>query len=143
MKPTKFALNSIIVFISFAEILFSFISFLPWQMFFAGLGIIAILVPDWILSVKHGKKYLVYKGISQGLFAAISILLIFLGGFLWLTLEVVEDIAEGCGGVTNITTLDKIGVLLLVILGFVLFIKVIFNIIEFARYKKERRKIVN
>jgi hypothetical protein len=138
MKPNKFALNSVIVFISIVQIILSFVTKFPWWMMFIGLGLIILLIPDFILKARHKKRYLIYKGISQFFFVLLSVATIILGGFLTLLLVALEDIARGCGGTTNIATLDKVYSVLIIAIGVCLLVKVIFNIVDFIKYKKEK-----
>lgn len=141
MKPNKFALNVTLVFISVAQIILSFITNLPWAMMFIGLVVIILLIPDFILKVRHKVGYLVYKGISQFFFVAGAVATILFGGFMTLLFVALEDIARGCGGTTNITTLDMIHSVLIIIIGICLLVKAIFNIVDFVKYKKEKNII--
>ena len=141
MKPNKFAVNAILVFISIVQIILSFITNLPWAMMFIGLVIIILLIPDFILQARHKVGYLVYKGISQFFFVVGAVATILFGGFMTLLFITLEDIARGCGGTTNLTTLDMIHSILIIAIGVCLLVKVIFNIVDFVKYKKEKNAI--
>ena len=140
MKPRNFITNILLTLIFIAQIILSVMT-PTWEMLFFGVAGVLLLIPDWFLKVKHKKGYITYKSVQQMLIILVGVGCTFMGFLLYVIYDVAEGLAEGCGGTVSHSELDKFSAQFSMLIFIPVFAKVAMNIVDFATYKKEKRKL--
>lgn len=140
MKPRNFVINILLMLVFVAQIIISLLT--TWQLFFFGLIGVIILIPELILSVKHGKGYIIYKAIFQVLVTALGVVCAGYGFILYLVYEAASSIASSCGGTVSHDNLDEFGALFNMLILIPVVAKIVMNIVDFATYKKDKKQLL-
>ena len=141
MKPRNFIVNIMLTLLSiFLIIGVCFGTQIPLPTLFIGVGTILVLIPEWILKPKHRAFYLVYKGVAQVLFTALIIISVFLGFLYGFIFELQNDLAQSCNSTINHSEMDEFLATYLMLYGIPILTRIIMNIVDFATYRKERKK---
>lgn len=139
MKPRNFVINILLMLVFIAQMIISLLT--TWELFFFGLVGVIILIPELILSVKHGIAFIIYKAIFQVLVSVLGAFCALYGFVLYLAYEVAKDLAMSCGGNITHSKLDEFGALFNMLVLIPIVAKIIMNIVDFATYRKERKKL--
>ena len=141
MKPRNFTVNLLLTLVFIAQIVLSLLT--PnWQFIFFGIAGLILLIPEWILNVKHKAVYLSFKGVFQVLILVLGVGLFLYGLILSIAFSLSESLAQGCGGTVSHSEFDKFVAEYYMFTIIPIIAKVIMNIVDFALYKKERRQLI-
>ena len=141
MKPRNFVVNIILTLLSiFLTISVCFGTQIHWAILFIGIGVILTLVPEWILKPKHKATYLVYKGVAQLILLILMFMTLFFGFIYTLIFDVQNSLHQSCNSTISHSELDEFLASYLMLYAIPIFVRIVMNIIDFATYKKERKK---
>lgn len=144
MKPRNFVTNILLTLLFIAQIFIS--AFTPhWQLLFFGVIGVILMIPEWILTPKHRAAYISVKAVFQVLIIVLGVLMALYGFVIFVTYDLAESLAQGCGGgEANIShsPFDKFSAQFTMFMILPVLFKVIMNIVDFALYRKERRKYI-
>lgn len=142
MKPRNFISTILLLILFLSLIIFvPFAKKIDWKVIFIGIAGIIVLIPDLFLRPKHKAGYLVYKSLAQVGLIAIMFFSVVLGFVFALGFGLSEGFAQGCGGNITHTPFDKFVANYMMYMFIPIIFKLVMNIVDFALYRKELKKL--